>query len=240
MKLIAKALVCSALDNQFKLNQKLHADWHRQGWPFYRAVWTELAEAIMHTNWAWWKSNTYGKPLTADQQAEIHIELCDILHFGLSMDVVAVDGDEERVAVRADAYVDAFMDAARVKCDLTEDLEGCVVDAIILREFNVKKFARACKASGLDLDGLLLYYFAKTELNKFRWENGYKEKTYRKMWRVDGTEMEDNTFLIRIVRALRSTWDSAQVLEYLKSAEAQASIQQQLSAEYANQLKLVA
>jgi hypothetical protein len=45
------------------------------------------------------------------------------------------------------------------------------------------------------MDELFKLYLGKNCLNKFRQNNGYKEKTYLKMW----GEEEDNVFMKKIV-----------------------------------------
>lgn len=184
--------------NQADLNKKLKPDWYEQGWRYERAVWTEIAEAIGHTNWYWWKHGQYGQPMTPAQMTELHIELADILHFGFSMDLQRARGDWSKLMERAAEYEHAFAEAPRIKCDLGEEMEAIVVDAILLREFNIKKFARVCHQAGLDAGKLMMFYFAKSVLNDFRWKNGYNDKprTYIKQWpRKEGGTAEDNTIM---------------------------------------------
>ena len=237
-KLAVTELVMDAFLNQTDLNNQLQEDWHQTGWPYYRAVWTELAEAIQHANWLWWKRKQYNQPLSTQQQDDIYIELCDVLHFGLSMDIISAHGDANMLLARAESYVDAFEDARHVTCQFEEDLEGCVIDAILLRTFNVKKFARACGAVGLSLSGLLLYYFAKTELNKFRWSLGYKEGKYVKMWKLSGHDkpQEDNVFLCAVIAGMRELATDEILFSELKDGSAQEFIKGQLAAEYQKQI----
>lgn len=185
-----KAALTMAQSNQNALNAKLFPDWSTRGFNFPLAVVFEAVEALGHTNWSWWKTKSYKQPLSPAQVREINVELCDLLHFGLSCGIVEQDGKW-----LAPEYVEAFEDAAKVECDFQESVEALVIDALLLRTFNVKKFARACVAIGLTLPRLLAYYFAKSELNTLRWGHGYAEGKYVKMWDMGDGPKEDNTHL---------------------------------------------
>lgn len=198
-------LIGRAFSNQRELQNKLRPDWADQhDWRYYRAIWTEIAEAIGHTNWYWWKTGQFNQPMTPLQVAELDIELCDIFHFGLTMDIYKWIHGGRPEAQRVLDYVDAFEDAAQTPEPLDVALEGIVVDAILLHEFNIKKFARACGANGMDLTTLLVYYFSKSALNQFRWDNGYNNKTYVKMWKLPTRieAVEDNTVLAEMIAGL--------------------------------------
>lgn len=227
-------LIERALANQASLNDTLRPDWRVQGWKYYRAVWTEIAEAIMHTNWAWWKGGNYNKPVSEAQMVEVHIELCDIFHFGMSMDLL-----HSKPECLIDSYIYGFRDAQQVSCTLDEDLEAIVVDSILLKCFNVKKFARACSAAGLDLPGLMALYFGKSTLNSFRWRNGYNEKTYTKMWRLTEEEVprEDNTHLAEYIHQLSKGSTPEALLDRLLSGDAIQAIDTHLENTYARIIK---
>jgi hypothetical protein len=229
-------LVGRAFSNQRELNNKLNPKWAEQGWHYYRAVWTEMAEAIGHTNWYWWKTGTFGKDMTPEQIREIHIELCDVLHFGISLDIIRwIDGGtaEPDLYLR---YVQAFEDAAGSSESLENCLEGVVVDAILVREFNIKKFARACRAVDLDLVGLLTYYFGKSTLNQFRWDNGYNLPSghpdkYVKLWKFQETSgaQEDNTILITVLQQLLADNPTEALAEAMVTEVFQSSLYKRLS-----------
>lgn len=196
--------------HQDALNQRLYPDWKDRGFNFPLAIVFESIEALGHTNWSWWKTKTYKQALSPAQIGEIHVELCDILHFGLSVSIL-----EHGQGLLADDYIAAFEDADRVACDFQADMEALVVDALLLRSFNVKKFARACRAVGLSLTELLAYYFAKAELNSLRWANGYSEGKYIKMWDLGDGPKEDNTHLIgflHLFTSARSEQDLARAI----------------------------
>lgn len=203
----AQALVLSAFANQDRLNRILADDWATKGWPYFRAIWREAAEGFDHIAWEWWKNADPTAPISTSQRQQIAIELADMLHFGLSSDIVQYKGDLTEISLY---YVRCFDLAQATRTDLEDQLELLIVDAILCKSFNVKKFSRACKALGLGLTELMGYYFGKTALNEFRWANGYKEKTYKKMWRLtnDSPAVEDNIFLAQTVESVVAAYPS--------------------------------
>lgn len=194
-------------------------EWTHAEWPFYRAIWTEVAEAINHTNWFWWKFGQYGKPMSDDQRRELYIELCDILHFGLSLEYIRntepVNKLEEAANLMAWAFGVADIEMAGVcKLKLEPQLENLVVEAIRHQKFSCLSFAKACAAVGLSFEELMFMYFGKTTLNEFRQHNGYAIGAYTKLWAVgdDPTPVEDNTHLVRILRSIYTDFGKEQAL----------------------------
>lgn len=219
----ARQIVLAAFENQDILNKKLAEDWQEKGWPFFRAIWREAAEGFDHINWEWWKHAEPGSALSKAARQQIAIELADIFHFGLSSDIVQYKGKLGEVT---DYYVRCFELAQAERKDLEEHLELLIVDSILCKSFNVKKFAHACKAIGLSLGGLMGYYFGKTALNEFRWANGYKEKTYKKMWKLPGidTAVEDNVVLADVIdnqlascKDIESFWYSIKLGHFIRN-----------------------
>lgn len=211
-----------AFQNQDRLNtmyreQQLAAtgqvsgtpEWTQAEWPYYRAIWTEVAEAINHTNWFWWKFGQYGKPISDAQRDELYIELCDILHFGLSLEFIRNTEPVNKVAEAANLMAWAFgvaeIEAAGVhKLKVEAHLENLVVEAIKQHKFSSLSFAKACAAVNLSFEKLMFMYFGKTALNEFRQHNGYGVGKYTKLWAVgnDPEPREDNTHLVRILNAI--------------------------------------
>lgn len=199
---VRKKLIGAAFSNQRELNHRLDPDWASQGWKYYRAIWREAAEVFDHLNWEWWSKGKYNQPPSPEQLKEVHVELCDILHFGLSLDIIkAIDGGRS-TNERAQDYIYAYEAAESSTEPLDVAMENLMIDALLIREFNIKKFARACKAAKLSFTGLMAYYFGKTALNQFRWDNGYNlpkgdPAKYVKMWHLPGMQdpQEDNVFL---------------------------------------------
>lgn len=230
-------LVVSAIENQNALNERLNERWYAQEWRYYRAVWTEAAEAVQHIkSWFWWKEGEYAKPPSDKDARQVKMELVDILHFGLSMQFITVlDRLMESQDTRTVAQM--FMDHAEyyVRCFENESqgenfekvcsqLEQLVGYACRDQTFSTRFFAGACMASGMSLDETFSLYFAKTALNRFRWNNGYNLKEgepgkYIKMWTYwketpDGWQktagkVEDNEVLFDVTQMLIDQGDSA-------------------------------
>jgi hypothetical protein len=59
------------------VNSKIRSDWRDANNAWFRAVWTECAELVDHIGWKWWKHQSPDMP-------QVHLELVDIFHFGLS------------------------------------------------------------------------------------------------------------------------------------------------------------
>lgn len=239
-RMARELLVVCAFDNQDKLNGTLNLGWATQGWRYYRAVWTEAAEAVQHIkSWLWWKEGEYAKPPSDKDARQVKMELVDILHFGLSMQLVQMnerlsESHEHRSAPQmqsdyAEYYVRCF-DGEPVRgdfekvCTQLEDLVGYVCRDKV---FSTRFFAGACAASGMDLDEVFSLYFAKTALNRFRWKNGYnlsdgEKGKYVKMWTYwkqsdDGWhktagKVEDNEVLFDVAQMLIDQGDSATIL----------------------------
>lgn len=209
-------LVALAYKNQDTLNKKLNPDWATQNWPYYRAVWTEAGEAAQHIkSWFWWKENQFGKQMTDEAINHVRMELVDVLHFGLSMDLVeALRHPHPAVVIEelSESMVAAFTHVLhegeiRNAETLVLGLEKLVEEAIENREFSLGAFSHACLCVGMDLEATLEMYFAKTALNKFRYSHGYDlpkkhPDAYVKMWGGNQRQVEDNVFLQEIVDGL--------------------------------------
>lgn len=71
-------------------------------------------------------------------------------------------------------------------------------------------FVQLAFAASLDTPSLYRLYMAKAQLNLFRWNNGYKDGTYRKVW-AGG---EDNVYIERFL-AEQPTATGAQIYDFL-------------------------
>ena len=226
---VSRITVRRAFDAQDALNQRLNPAWFSQGWDYYRAAWTEAAEAVEHANnWVWWKKGAYGKPLSGEAVEQIQLELVDILHFGLSMEIIeakkfpSAERGEEYLNTAAEEFITSFAETptdALIPC-----LEKVVHYLLTYRVFPTQAFCHACINAGMTLPKMLAMFYAKQALNDFRWSHGYnlpKEdpKTYRKMWpavevierggyiefKTDPTRMvEDNVHLAQITKFVLS------------------------------------
>lgn len=218
---IAIGNVVAALHAQDTLNMRLHKQWHLQGWPYYRAAWTEMTEAIGHLNWFWWKQGTFGKEPSSEQRAQLHMELVDVLHFGLSMDVIQArkhstdDTGFEAFLHRKAAYAVQCFNVPSEPIPLVEGMETYICYTVRSKEFEVRQFADVCLSAGLTMPQLLVMYFAKQTLNKLRWNNGYDltkndPDAYVKMWPSTANRKllaEDNVHLVEVL-------DSALALKF--------------------------
>ena len=239
-----EAVVERAFERQDTLNQRLNPNWKTAGYPYYRAVWTEAAEALQPLNWTWWKAGQYGKPLTAGQVADLRLELCDILHFGLSLDLVDSLDMPFRIPHRVVQFRESFSEAAREGTyDPAMYLEKLVFHAVHDRTFHLRSFAYACNAVDLSLEKLMVMYFGKSVLNRLRWDNGYnlpKEdpNRYIKRWPSDLNDfasplVEDNEHLIRLTRSLIRLNSDDALLEGIFSGEIEEGIRAKLKDDYA-------
>lgn len=228
-------LIKTAFVAQDELNSRLNPNWKIQQWPYYRAVWTEVGEAVQHiTSWLWWKDGQYEKPLSQSTLEKVHLELVDILHFGLSMNVLEAEKYNNRdhtFGQLAEEYLLGFSRQYR-QGDTLDALETIVSKAISNQVFSIRDFCRACSTTGLSLPRLLTLYYAKYTLNKFRWDNGYNEKTYVKIW-VDGRE--DNEHLMESTKELLKLSDDHELLEMLANSQAQQMLYNNLAAKYPGQ-----
>jgi hypothetical protein len=48
-------LVKECMELQDTFNKVVNKNWINAGYPFSRAAWMEMAEAMGPTNWKWWK-----------------------------------------------------------------------------------------------------------------------------------------------------------------------------------------
>src|SRR5690606_8180144 len=69
--------ITTMMEMQDAMNSKVNPDWKNAGNDWCRAIWIECAEMADHYGWKWWKKQT-------PDTAQVHMELVDIFHFGLS------------------------------------------------------------------------------------------------------------------------------------------------------------
>ena len=173
---------------QDELNTRVHPEWREQGHPYYRAVWAECAELLDHHGWKWWVD--FGEP----DFGQIHLELVDIWHFGLS-ELIRDHGVD-------DALADRFGDALAPEPDarpIPDLVEALAARTLANRTFALEPFARLMRATGLTETHLYRMYLAKNVLNAFRLAHGYRTGDYRKHWH-DGRE--DNAHLTDLAAGL--------------------------------------
>lgn len=174
------------LEMQDAMNRKVHPDWVRQDFAWYRAVWIECAELMEHYGYKWWKKQD-------PDQAQVELEVIDIWHFGMS---ALFDG-------RALPEIAAGMCAELAEqppqaLALRDAVEAVAGHALVTRSFSVSRFWALLTAAGMDADSLFSRYVGKNVLNVFRQDHGYKQGHYRKTWQG----REDNEHLVELLSAI--------------------------------------
>ncbi len=173
-------------------NRDVHPSWDTQGYPFYRAIWTECSELLDHYGWKWWKHQ-------ATDLDQVKLEIVDIWHFGLSM-IVIEDRSIDQVAnemIVGQSCGDSVEFRLAVEALARAALDG---------SFDVECFMTVMSATPMSLNELYGIYKGKHVLNRFRQANGYKEGSYQKTW----NGREDNVHLAAIVRNLDAFSDEFQ------------------------------
>ena len=176
--------VAAMLELQDEVNAHIHPQWRLQNRPWYRAIWVECAELLDHHGWKWWKLQT-------PDWEQVHLELVDIWHFGLS----AMLADEVPASAIAAALTDDAEalpgEGAERFCHAVEDFAS---QTLVLRGFDLVGFARLLGVAGLDFETLYRSYVGKNVLNRFRQDRGYGEGRYQKQWQG----REDNQWLVML------------------------------------------
>lgn len=174
------------LELQHAHNQQVHPQWHKQNYPFHRAIWTECAELLDHYGWKWWKRQE-------PDLVQVKLEIVDIWHFGLSMMIVAErninDVGREMMARERDCSVVGPSFVTTVEAVAQHALQG---------RFDTLAFMDMMNTLPFPLKELYGIYKGKNVLNRFRQANGYKEGSYQKIW----NGKEDNVHLAEIVESM--------------------------------------
>ncbi|HRH77425.1 MAG TPA: dUTP diphosphatase [Cellvibrionaceae bacterium] len=171
------------LELQDAMNCKVHPQWREQGYAWHRAIWVESAELLEHYGWKWWKKQT-------PDHDQVALELVDIWHFGLSMQLQSGANPADIAQNLA-----AGLTAPHGPQDFNAAVEHFVAKTLMQQGFAVAEFARLMQLSHLSFVRLYSLYVGKNILNFFRQDHGYKEGTYKKIWQG----REDNEHLIDIL-----------------------------------------
>lgn len=180
-----KQQLLTMLQMQDDMNTKVHPQWREQGFEWHRAIWVELAEMLDHYGWKWWK---HQKP----DIEQVHLELIDIFHFGLSARLVS----GQAVADIA-ADVEQELQHAETQASFAETIEVMVANTLASKNFDVKTFAGLMQQTELSFDELFRHYVGKNVLNFFRQDHGYKTGEYIKVW----NGKEDNEVLMEVLKS---------------------------------------
>jgi dimeric dUTPase (all-alpha-NTP-PPase superfamily) len=194
-----KNQITEMLALQDSMNTQVHPNWRAQSFEWYRAVWVESAELLDHYGWKWWKHQTPDMP-------QIHLELVDIWHFGLSM-LLQERSDTDAIA---DQITAEFSESLPEHGDFKILLEAFVAVTLAQKNFNVLLFRQLMAAVDLDFEQLHKMYVSKNVLNRFRQDKGYQQGTYIKVWHG----REDNEHLSDIIE-LSSSAPSGQLFQWI-------------------------
>ena len=174
---------------QDEMNTRVHPQWRAQGNAWYRAIWVECAEMLDHYGWKWWKAQS-------PDMAQVELELIDIWHFGLSIELETGD-NYETIAERLNT---AFDLAPSYQQTLPEAIEAFTHNTLSSKQFDLHGFVHLLQLISLPFSELFSRYVAKNVLNLFRQDHGYKEGHYQKLWQGK----EDNVHLMEILADLPS------------------------------------
>ena len=199
--------ILTMLQMQDEMNTKVHPQWRQQGFEWHRAIWVELAEMLDHYGWKWWK---HQKP----DIEQVHLELIDIFHFGLSARLVSGQAVETIAA-----EVATELDQAQTEATFAETTERMVANTLATKNFDVVTFAGLMQQTELSFDELFRHYVGKNVLNFFRQDHGYKTGEYQKIW----NGQEDNEVLMAVLNRIDPAVADfqQQVYDQLKAAYSQ-------------------
>lgn len=197
-----KQQLVTMLQLQDGMNKKVHSEWLKQGFEWYRAIWIECGEMLDHYGWKWWK---HQEP----EMDQVKLELVDIFHFGLSCRL----SDSDDIEKIAETLEYEFSDI-RTNQEFRLTLEDLALNTLQTKSFNAQIFAGCMQQIDMSFDELFTSYVGKNVLNFFRQDHGYKDGTYHKVW----NGKEDNEHLVEVVNLLdKSATDFAdQVYSELK------------------------
>jgi len=176
--------ITTMMEMQDAMNSKVNPDWKNAGNDWCRAIWIECAEMADHYGWKWWKKQT-------PDTAQVHMELVDIFHFGLSKLIL----DRESAG---NIFV-RLVDFKSTSYSFLERVEHFVANVLDGKVFPVRQFAGLMSGVDMTFDDLYRQYVGKNVLNFFRQDHGYKTGEYRKHF-SDGRE--DNEHLVEILNEL--------------------------------------
>ncbi len=183
-----RVAIRTMLEMQEEMNTKVHENWRRQDYAWYRAVWIECAELMDHAGYKWWKG------VVVDRE-QIILEIVDIWHFGMSALLIEEPNTE--------ALID-FVEEGLTGCDSTKNTslidaaEQLAFSSIALKRFNIEHFNVLLNSAQLSFYSLYIRYVGKNILNTFRQDHGYQEGFYEKTW----NKREDNEHLSEVLSSL--------------------------------------
>lgn len=185
-----KQSLINMLTMQDRMNTRVHPQWAKQDFEWYRAIWVECGELMDHVGYKWWK-----KQVTDMEQ--VRLEVIDIWHFGLSAlfrDGVTI----EQIATEIETEIAQYKVTEQ---GVREATEALAIHSLQTHSFSPSRFWNLMLASGLSFQALYSAYVGKNVLNFFRQDNGYQAGSYAKNW----AGREDNEHLVELVGSLDPT-----------------------------------
>jgi len=183
---VIKSLIRKMFEKQNELNIHTNgSDWKtNKDLKWNRAILIECAELIGHTDWKWWKKDDISLK-------DIEMEVIDIWHFAMSnmMTITTIDNCVENTFYAFKNFETIIFDLETVRYRTEVLIYNCSRDF----KFHLDPFVKLCSVLNMNVDSIYKLYMGKNILNKFRQDNGYKEKTYIKMW----DDKEDNFYLMK-------------------------------------------
>lgn len=183
-------ILTKMFNKQNELNIHTNGEnWTDKNIPWYRAVWTECAEMIDHTDWKWWKKGE-------DNLDQLQLELIDIWHFIMS-DLLR---EKENLKNIFNFIIRNFNNGEEE--EKTQSIQECIEKlalAALAQLSMLKHFIVLCnKVEITSLEKLYKLYIGKNVLNRFRQDLGYKQGKYIKIW----NGKEDNDYMIEKIKDL--------------------------------------
>lgn len=205
-----KDMMEKALLRQEELNRVAYdTAWVKKGltgeFDYPLAAGFEIFElGVSWNRWCWWSKSTPN----AHDLLNMRVEIVDALHFILSDILLAYNGSIPNAA--NDCGVILNMVQKTIETFDNDFDQVMYVKSVIKRLFKYAGqedsyrtkatdalrdlYMLAIHACGLGFREIGSMYFAKSVLNRFRQEHGYREKKYTKIWKDGG--IEDNHVLM--------------------------------------------
>jgi len=211
-----KSLIKKMFEKQDELNIHTNGpEWRtNKNLKWYRAIWTECAELIDYTNWKWWKQQD-------TNLKDIEMETIDIWHFGMS-DMMVHSNIENCTTEVFLAFKNRFENLPREGFKEVQDCaETFAYWTLRDHEFHLEPFIALCSTLNMNIEQIYKLYIGKNILNRFRQDNGYKEKKYIKFW----NGQEDNIYLIKALEEVDVEEKFFDHIIYVKLVEAYKGLQ---------------
>jgi dimeric dUTPase (all-alpha-NTP-PPase superfamily) len=182
-----KQAMINMLTMQNSMNTRVHEQWSRQNFEWYRAIWIECGELVEHYGYKWWKKQTPDLP-------QVQLEVIDIWHFGLS----ALFADGKTIDALASEICEQLARHEPSGVGVREATEALALHTLQTKSFSPTRFWDLMLASELDFESLYTSYVGKNVLNFFRQDHGYQDGSYIKNW----SGREDNEHLVEVMDSL--------------------------------------